>query len=234
MKPIIRKENVKTLFDSKFIHVFDLQYEEGKHYYDASRRPLDKLMAIKSDEEAKTALPDAVTCFVILKIKGEEPKLLLARETIYKEEVDMILEGKKTEEIVALMDEKEKARKAKEEKLRKQKSQQQKLDSFKKKIAEGENLLKMGIISQEELDVVKKECAEFEKSLKAEVEAENIDAEVAVEAQKPKRKATTASKTEKSVDKTAKKVDNKTSSEKKTTSKSVRTKKNDNKQDEES
>ena len=83
MKPIIRKENVKTLFDSKFIHVFDLQYEEGKHYYDASRRPLDKLMAIKSDEEAKTALPDAVTCFVILKIKDEEPKLLLAREYRY-------------------------------------------------------------------------------------------------------------------------------------------------------
>lgn len=83
MKPIIRKENVKTLFESKFIHVFDLQYEEGKHYYDASRRPLDKLMAIKSDEEAKTALPDAVTCFVILKIKEEEPKLLLAREYRY-------------------------------------------------------------------------------------------------------------------------------------------------------
>ena len=83
MKPIIRKENVKTLFETKFIHVFDLQYEEGKHYYDASRRPLDKLMAIKSDEEAKNALPDAVTCFVILKVKDDEPKLLLAREYRY-------------------------------------------------------------------------------------------------------------------------------------------------------
>ena len=83
MKPIIRKENVKTLFETKFIHVFDLQYEEGKHYYDASRRPLDKLMAIKSDEEFQNALPDAVTCFVILKIKGDEPKLLLAREYRY-------------------------------------------------------------------------------------------------------------------------------------------------------
>ena len=190
----------------------------------------DEIIAILNNnyKRAKEVLSENID------ILHEMAKLLLARETIYKEEVDMILEGKKTEEIVALMDEKEKARKAKEEKLRKQKSQQQKLDSFKKKIAEGENLLKMGIISQEELDVVKKECAEFEKSLKAEVEAENIDAEVAVEAQKPKRKATTASKTEKSVDKIAKKVDNKTSSEKKTTSKSVRTKKNDNKQDEES
>lgn len=83
MKPIIRKENVKTLFETKFIHVFDLQYEEGKHYYDASRRPLDKLMAIKSDEEFQKALPDAVTCFVILKVKDDEPKLLLAREYRY-------------------------------------------------------------------------------------------------------------------------------------------------------
>lgn len=83
MKPIIRKENVVSLFESRFIKVFDLQYEEGKHYYDASRRPLDKLMAIKSDEEFCTALPDAVTCVVILEVNGEEPKLLLTREYRY-------------------------------------------------------------------------------------------------------------------------------------------------------
>ena len=40
MKPIIREENVKTLLDAKFIRVFDLQYAEGKHYFDATRRPL--------------------------------------------------------------------------------------------------------------------------------------------------------------------------------------------------
>ena len=83
MKPIIRKENVVSLFESRFIKVFDLQYEEGKHYYDASRRPLEKLMATKSDEEFRNALPDAVTCVVILDVKGEEPKLLLTREYRY-------------------------------------------------------------------------------------------------------------------------------------------------------
>lgn len=83
MKPIIRKENVVSLFESRFIKVFDLQYEEGKHYYDASRRPLEKLMAIKSDEEFHKALPDAVTCVVILDVNGEEPKLLLTREYRY-------------------------------------------------------------------------------------------------------------------------------------------------------
>lgn len=83
MKPVILKENIEPLFDSKFIKVFDLQYEEGKHYYDATRRPLDRLAAIKSDSEFRAMLPDAVTCVVILKVKDEEPKLLLTKEYRY-------------------------------------------------------------------------------------------------------------------------------------------------------
>ncbi|MBQ6806574.1 MAG: NUDIX hydrolase [Lachnospiraceae bacterium] len=83
MKPIISKENVKSLFESKFIKVFDLQYEEGKHYFNATRRPLEKLVATKSDEEFRTMLPDAVTCIVILKVKDESPKLLLTKEYRY-------------------------------------------------------------------------------------------------------------------------------------------------------
>lgn len=83
MKPTIKEENVKPLFDSRFIKVFDLQYEKGKHYYDATRRSLDRIAAIKSDEEFRTMLPDAVTCVVILDIKEEEPKLLLSKEYRY-------------------------------------------------------------------------------------------------------------------------------------------------------
>ena len=83
MKPTIKKENVKPLFDSKFIKVFDLQYEEGKHYYDATRRSLDRIAVLKSSEEFRAMLPDAVTCVVILNIKDEEPKLLLSKEYRY-------------------------------------------------------------------------------------------------------------------------------------------------------
>ena len=83
MKPIIREENVKTLLDAKFIRIFDLQYAEGKHYFDATRRPLEKLVATKTDDEFKKMLPDAVGCVVILKIKDDEPKLLLAKEYRY-------------------------------------------------------------------------------------------------------------------------------------------------------
>ncbi|MBO5354110.1 MAG: NUDIX hydrolase [Lachnospiraceae bacterium] len=83
MKPVIHKENVKPLFESRFIKVYDLQYGENKHYFDATRRPLSNLMAVKSEEEFKHALPDAVTCVVILTIPGEEPKLLLDYEFRY-------------------------------------------------------------------------------------------------------------------------------------------------------
>ncbi len=82
-KPEITIDKVKPLFESKFIKVFDLQYEEGKHYFDATRRDRENLSAIKSDEEFKKMLPDAVTCFVILKVKNEEPRLLTFYEYRY-------------------------------------------------------------------------------------------------------------------------------------------------------
>lgn len=83
MKPEIRKEQVKPLFESRFINVYDLQYAEGKHYYDATRRSADNLMAVKSEEEFQQALPDAVTCVVILTQQEEEPRLLLSYEYRY-------------------------------------------------------------------------------------------------------------------------------------------------------
>lgn len=83
MKPEIKKEQVKPLFESKFIKVYDLQYEEGKHYFDATRRSAENLMAVKSDEEFQQALPDAVTCVVILNFNEEDPLLLLDYEFRY-------------------------------------------------------------------------------------------------------------------------------------------------------
>ncbi len=81
--PVIRKENVKPLLETGFLNVFDLQYEEGKHYYNATRRKLDDLASIKEDAEYKNMVPDAVSCVVILEAKGEEPRLLLAYEYRY-------------------------------------------------------------------------------------------------------------------------------------------------------
>lgn len=59
MKPIIKKEHIKPLFSSRFLNVFDLQYDTDKHYYNATRRSLEHLAAIKSDADFRTMLPDA-------------------------------------------------------------------------------------------------------------------------------------------------------------------------------
>lgn len=79
----IRKEDVKILFDSDYVRVADLQYAPGKHYYDATRRRPEELTAVKSDEEFRAMLPDAVSCIVILDNPEEEAKLVLAYEFRY-------------------------------------------------------------------------------------------------------------------------------------------------------
>ncbi|MBQ8161477.1 MAG: NUDIX hydrolase [Clostridia bacterium] len=79
----IRRDQVVPLLDTKFVRVFDLQYREGKHYYDATRRKAEDLVALKDTDSFRQMTPDAVTCFVILEMKGEEPKMLLSREYRY-------------------------------------------------------------------------------------------------------------------------------------------------------
>ena len=80
---------IKSLFESKFIKVFDLQYREGRHYYNATRRDEEDLVAAKSTEEFKKMLPDAVSCVVIWNPSGDdeksghEPCLLMNREFRY-------------------------------------------------------------------------------------------------------------------------------------------------------
>ena len=82
-KQRIEKENVEILFDSPYIRVADLQYAPGRHYFDATRRRPEDLAAIKSDQEYREMLPDAVSCIVVLDSPGEEPRLLLSREFRY-------------------------------------------------------------------------------------------------------------------------------------------------------
>ena len=82
-KPIITKDCIKTLFETKFIKVTDIQYAPGKHYYNASRRDLQELTAIKSDEDFREMCPDAVSCFVVIKTPDDEPRLLMQYEFRY-------------------------------------------------------------------------------------------------------------------------------------------------------
>lgn len=70
------KSQVDTLLNEKFIKVFDLHYPETPHYYVATRRDKDRLVATMSEDEAKNMIPDAVTCFVICKVAENDYRLL--------------------------------------------------------------------------------------------------------------------------------------------------------------
>ena len=82
-KPVLAKENVTELLYKKFLNVYDLSYRPGSHYYTATRRDRDNLAATKSVEELRRMQPDAVTCVLILKVDGKEPRLVLTEEFRY-------------------------------------------------------------------------------------------------------------------------------------------------------
>ena len=82
-RPAYGTDSVKTLYDARYLRLYDLQYSEGKHYFDASRRTAQELTALKSDEQFRTMLPDAVTIAVVVIRSGESPKLLMNYEYRY-------------------------------------------------------------------------------------------------------------------------------------------------------
>ena len=83
MNPEINKDKVETLYENRFLKCFDLQYAEGKHYYVASRRGKEDLVAGKADDEFRSMLPDAVTIAVVLHLPGNDTRLLMSYEYRY-------------------------------------------------------------------------------------------------------------------------------------------------------
>ena len=81
--PEMKREDLQLLLDKHFIRVYDLRYNGGRHYYNATRRDTDALCAYKTDEEFREMLPDAVSCVIIIKTPGSKPRLLLDYEYRY-------------------------------------------------------------------------------------------------------------------------------------------------------
>ena len=79
----IEKDRIETLYGSRFLKCYDLRYAEGKHYYEASRREKDELVAVMSDPEFRGMLPDAVTVAVVLHLPGDDTRLLMSYEYRY-------------------------------------------------------------------------------------------------------------------------------------------------------
>ena len=79
----INKDRIETLYETRFLKLFDLQYAEGRHYFEATRRDRENLVAKKSDTEFREMLPDAVTIAVVLHLPGDRTRLLMSYEYRY-------------------------------------------------------------------------------------------------------------------------------------------------------
>ena len=176
----------------------------------------EKLAGI-ADEEIMSILNEnykrAKECLTEnIEILKEMANLLLARETIYKDEVDMIMAGKKTDEVVKIVEERERKQKEKEARLKAEKQRLEKLENYRKKIADGENLVKMGIITEEELNILKAEFKKYEAEVNAAIE-DKTEKKVEKKAEPVKKETpkTEVKKTEEKVEKTGemKKVEKK-------------------------
>lgn len=82
-KLVIKKEMISEVCDKKFLKLYDIQHQEGKHYFEATRRKVDDVVATKPDEEWRTMIPDAVTIAIILHLPNSEPKMLFTNEYRY-------------------------------------------------------------------------------------------------------------------------------------------------------
>ena len=87
---------------------------------------------------------------------NEMANLLLDKETINKEEVDMLIEGKSAKEVASFMEKKEKERIEREQKFKEEQQQEAKKVALEQKLKEGEKLYQAGIITKEEFDSIKK------------------------------------------------------------------------------
>ena len=74
---------VETLLDTRFVKVFDLQYAPGRHYYEATRRQREDLVAEKDKAAFRSMVPDAVSICAVWHQEGREDRMLLNREFRY-------------------------------------------------------------------------------------------------------------------------------------------------------
>ena len=130
----------------------------GRDYQNQSK--YSEKTAATIDEEIRGILKDCYDrATKILKdnriLMDRMSDILILKETIYKEEVDMIMAGKTVEEIVTEMDKKTAERKEKEKKYKADGELSKKVREMDEKLKTAEMLLKAGVILQEEFNELK-------------------------------------------------------------------------------
>lgn len=76
-------EKITPLCENRFLNMYDLEHDGGRHYFVATRHKAGEIVGEQSEEEFNRLEPDAVSCVVILKTPICEPKLLIFYEYRY-------------------------------------------------------------------------------------------------------------------------------------------------------
>ena len=74
---------VETLLDTRFVKVFDFQYEPGRHYIVATRRERKDLAAERDEAAFRRMTPDAVSLCAVWHGRNGQERILLTREYRY-------------------------------------------------------------------------------------------------------------------------------------------------------
>ena len=176
----------------------------GRDYQ--TKNDFSEKLAAEADEEVRKILNSNYERATTLLTENEVllhemAKLLLDQETINKEEVDMLIEGKSAEEISALMKERAEKQRAKEAEIRKAQEKERKKKMLEDKVREGEKLVMAGIITPEEFESIK---AKYQAELAEENKVEEKQVEIKLnsgitlaedESQEKPKKTTTRRKT---------------------------------------
>ena len=131
--------------------------------------PYSQELACKIDKEISSIIDNAhARAKQILSEKKDVlekvEKILLDKETIYKEEFEMLYNGAGVEEVELAIDKKEQEKKEYQEKAKREALEEHKTRDIKTRVETAEALARAGVISKDDLEKIKLEAqAEFEK-----------------------------------------------------------------------
>ena len=139
----------------------------GKDYQ--KQVPYSQELACKIDIEIKKVIDEAHAKAkeILLNKKDLIEKveyILLKKETIYKEEFELLFNGASVEEVEAEIDRKEQEKREYQEKAKQQAIEEHKTRDIKTRVETAEALAKAGVITKQDLENIKKEAEkEFEQ-----------------------------------------------------------------------
>ena len=147
-------------------------YQKQVPYSDTLANEIDKEVKHiidKAHEQAENILTEKKD--VIIKVKD----ILLEKETIYKEEFEMLFNGASVEEVKEAIDKKEEEKRLVQEKAKKEAVEEYKTRDIMQRVQTAEALAKAGVISKEDLENIKKEAEKEFEAFKNSINEEKLN-----------------------------------------------------------